>query len=42
MNVHLGYALDYPVFDPDRQIESGHFWAAGRISIGLTCNIGME
>ena len=42
MNSHIRYALDHPVFDPERQIVTGHFWRVGRISIGLTANIGME
>jgi hypothetical protein len=37
------YALSHPVFDPERQIVSGHFWMIERhISAGLTVNIGME
>lgn len=36
-------ALANPVFDPERQIISSHFWFPERgISAGLTCNIGME
>jgi hypothetical protein len=43
MNRHVEFALAHPVFDPDRQIVAGHFWAADRdVSAGLTCNIGME
>jgi hypothetical protein len=42
MNKHVRHALDHPVFDPGRQIVAGHFWRDGRISIGLTVNIGME
>lgn len=42
MNRQIRYALDHPVFDPERQIVAGHFWRQGRISIGLTCNIGTE
>jgi hypothetical protein len=43
MNQHIAFALDHPVFDPERQIVPGHFWVTERvISVGLTCNIGME
>jgi hypothetical protein len=36
-------ALADPVFDPERQITDKYFWWADRlISVGLTCNIGME
>jgi hypothetical protein len=35
------FALTHPVFDPERQI-GGHHWSIGRISAGLTVNIGME
>jgi hypothetical protein len=42
MNQHIAYALAHPVFDPERQIVTGHFWRHGRFSIGLTVNIGME
>jgi hypothetical protein len=38
MDRHIRYALNHP----DRQIVAGHFWQAGRMSIGLTVNIGME
>jgi hypothetical protein len=42
MRSAIEYALAHPVFDPERQIEVGHFWRAGHdISAGLTCNIGM-
>ena len=41
------HALAHPVFDPERQIVLGHFWLVtgphvGRVSAGLTVNIGME
>jgi hypothetical protein len=41
MNAHAVFALAHPVFDPERQIH-GHHWRTGRISAGLTVNIGME
>jgi hypothetical protein len=37
------YALDHPVYDPEKQITFGHFWLPARdVSAGLTVNIGME
>lgn len=38
------YALAYPVFNPEEQVTPEHFWKldAGRITAGLTVNIGME
>jgi hypothetical protein len=43
MNQHVEIALAHPVFDPERQINQSFFWRAEpRISLGLTCNIGME
>jgi hypothetical protein len=42
LNSHIAYALAHPVFDPERQINSGHGWRLGRISVMLTVNIGME
>lgn len=40
---HIEFALAHPVFDPETQIVPEHFWLAERqISIGLTCNIGLE
>jgi hypothetical protein len=42
MNSHIRFALAHPVFNPERQITTGHFWRSGRVSIGLTANIGME
>jgi hypothetical protein len=41
-NLHVAYALAHPVFDPERQIVTDHFWQVGRASVGLTVNIGME
>lgn len=36
-------ALRQPVFDPERQIDGRFVWWSERdISVGLTCNIGME
>jgi len=42
MRSQIEFALQHPVFDPDTQILPGHFWRAGSLSFGLTCNIGME
>ncbi|HEY1441363.1 MAG TPA: hypothetical protein VGF65_11105 [Mycobacterium sp.] len=43
MNVHVQFALAHPVFDPETQILTGHYWKAMRdVSACLTCNIGME
>jgi hypothetical protein len=43
MHPQAAYALAHPVYDPERQILSGHFWAADRdVSAGLTVNIGQE
>jgi hypothetical protein len=43
MNPHLEIALAHPVFDPARQINESFFWRVEpRITVGLTCNIGME
>ena len=40
---HIEYALAHPLFDPDTQIIPGHFWLVDQtLSVGLTCNIGME
>lgn len=43
-NLHVEYALAHPVFDPETQITLSHFWwvEPGKISAGLTTNIGME
>jgi hypothetical protein len=42
MNPHALFALDHPVYDPEKQIVRGHFWRDGKFSYGLTVNIGME
>jgi hypothetical protein len=43
VNRHIAFALAHPVFDPERQITSGHFFMAERdVSVMLTVNIGME
>jgi hypothetical protein len=43
MNPHIKFALDHPVFDPEKQIVLGHFWLdTPTVSVGLTCNIGLE
>jgi hypothetical protein len=42
MHRQIAFALAHPVFDPDRQIVSGHGWREGFVSIMLTVNIGME
>lgn len=43
MRSQIEFALAHPVFDPERQIVSGHYWRAGdTVSAGLTVNIGME
>jgi hypothetical protein len=42
VNAHAAYALAHPVFDPDRQITQAFFWRDGRLSLGLTVNLGME
>lgn len=43
MHKQVAYALANPVFDPERQIVTRHFWMAERnVSAGLTVNIGME
>lgn len=40
---HANFALAHPVFDPDRQILSGHSWMHELpISACMTVNIGME
>lgn len=37
------YALGTPVYDPDKEINTRHFWEPQRwITAGLTVNIGME
>jgi hypothetical protein len=43
MKSQVVFALAHPVYDPESQILSGHFWQVGRhITAGLTVNIGME
>jgi len=42
MNTHAAYSLAHPVFDPERDITPRHHWRQGRISFGLTANLGME
>jgi hypothetical protein len=43
MSIQSEFALAHPVFDPDRQIVSGHRWMADSdVSACLTVNIGME
>ena len=43
MNSHVAFALAHPVFDPEGEIVRGHFWREQpHLSVGLTCNIGME
>jgi hypothetical protein len=43
MRSQIEFALLHPVFDPARQIVTGHYWRAGdTVSACLTVNIGME
>jgi hypothetical protein len=43
MRSQIEFALAHPVFDPVRQIVTGHYWWAARhVSACLTVNIGME
>jgi hypothetical protein len=43
MHSQVAFALAHPVFDPEHQIVTGHFWVPERlVSAGVTCNIGME
>jgi hypothetical protein len=45
MKSQIEFALQHPVFDPERHIVVGHYWQAhlaDRISACLTVNIGME
>lgn len=43
MHSHALFALAHPVFDPERQIIAGHYWAEEHaVSACLTVNIGME
>lgn len=43
MHRQIEIALKAPVFDPAHQMDEQYFWfAEPKISLGLTCNIGME
>jgi len=44
MKSQIEFALANPVFDPTRQITTGHFWRTSDLHIGagLTVNIGLE
>lgn len=43
MRRQIEMALKHPVFDPERQIDSRFFWFdEPSVTVGLTCNIGME
>jgi hypothetical protein len=43
MHTQARFALEHPVFDPERQIVTGHYWRADRdVSACLTVNIGQE
>jgi len=43
MREQVEFALAHPVFDPERQIIQGHYWAPERwVTACLTVNIGME
>jgi hypothetical protein len=43
MKSQIAFALAHPVFDPERQIVTGHYWRAGdTVSACLTVNIGEE
>lgn len=43
MHAHATFALQHPVYDPERQIVRGHYWLEERgISACLTVNIGQE
>jgi hypothetical protein len=43
MRSQIDFALAHPVFDPQRQIIAGHYWAAGPdVTACLTVNIGYE
>lgn len=43
MKSQIEFALEHPVFDPEKQIISGHSWFVERlVSAVLTVNIGME
>lgn len=39
----VAFALAHPVYDPERQIKTGHYWVCGdSMTACLTVNIGME
>jgi hypothetical protein len=43
MQAQVRFALDHPVYDPERQIIKGHYWVVARAVTGcLTVNIGEE
>ena len=43
MRSQIEFALAHPVYDPERQITTGHYWrAAHTVSACLTVNIGRE
>jgi hypothetical protein len=43
MDSHARHALANPVYEPERDINMGHYWrAADDVSACLTVNIGME
>jgi hypothetical protein len=43
MHTHALFALAHPVFDPETQIVTGHWFVAERaVTACLTVNIGME
>jgi hypothetical protein len=43
MKQQIAFALAHPVFDPGKQIVSGHYWAIDPATTAcLTVNIGME
>lgn len=44
MHAHAIFALAHPVYDPERQIVSGHYWLErdAQASACLTVNIGQE
>jgi hypothetical protein len=43
MRSQIEFALSHPVFDPARQIVTGHYWRAGdTVSACLTVNSGLD
>jgi hypothetical protein len=43
MHHQVRFALDHPVYDPQRQIIPGHYWRiAHDFSACLTVNIGQQ